>query len=128
MSRRGIVLFAHGARDPEWAAPLRRLAGMVASNDAHADVALAFLDFIQPPLEEAVASMLAKGIDDVTVVPVFIAQGGHLKRDLPLIVAAIQAANPGLSIRLATPVGESEAVLDAMADHASRASRIVPGK
>jgi sirohydrochlorin cobaltochelatase len=123
MSGRGIVLFAHGARDPEWAAPLQRLAGIVADLDASAEVAVAFLEFIQPPLEQAVANMLDKGIDDVTVVPVFIAQGGHLKQDLPLIVAAIRAANPGLSIRLAAPIGESEAVLQAIAAFASAASR-----
>jgi sirohydrochlorin cobaltochelatase len=123
MSGRGIVLFAHGARDPEWAVPLRRLAGIVASQDAGAAVAVAFLDFIQPPLEQAVANMLDQGIHDITVVPVFIAQGGHLKKDLPLIVAAIRAANPGVSIKLAAPVGESDTVLQAMAMFASAASR-----
>jgi sirohydrochlorin cobaltochelatase len=123
MSGRGIVLFAHGARDPEWAAPLRRLAGLVRDQDPGAEVAIAFLEFIEPKLEQAVANMLDKGVDDITVVPVFIAQGGHLKRDLPLIVAAIRAANPGLSIRLVAPVGESDAVLQAMAMFASAASR-----
>jgi sirohydrochlorin cobaltochelatase len=102
---------------------LRRLARIVADQDAGAEVAVAFLEFIEPPLEQAVANMLHKGIDDITVVPVFIAQGGHLKKDLPLIVAAIHAANPGISIRLAAAMGESDAVLQAMAEFASAASR-----
>jgi sirohydrochlorin cobaltochelatase len=56
------------------------------------------------------------------VVPVFIAQGGHLKQDLPRIVAAIRDSHPQLAIRLAPPMGESTVVLEAMAEFASAAS------
>lgn len=120
--RRGIVLFAHGARDPGWAEPVKRLARMVSKRDPEAVVVMAFLEHIDPPLEAAIADVLGRGAADVTVVPVFIAQGGHLKQDLPRIIDAIRAAHPQLVLRLAAPVGESDAVLAAMADHASAAS------
>jgi sirohydrochlorin cobaltochelatase len=120
---RGIVLFAHGSRDPEWGEPVQRLAGIVAKRDADASVITAFLEHLSPPLEQAIATLAARGVDDVTVVPVFIAQGGHLKQDLPRIVAAIRETHPELSIRLAPAMGESSAVLEAMADFASAASR-----
>jgi sirohydrochlorin cobaltochelatase len=125
--RRGIVLFAHGARDPLWADPMKRLAKAVAARDKAAAVVMAFLEHIDPPLEAAVADLLRKGVWDITVVPVFIAQGGHLKNDLPRIIDAIRAAHPKLVLRLAVPVGESDAVLAAMADHASAASHGVTG-
>jgi sirohydrochlorin cobaltochelatase len=120
--KRGIVLFAHGSRDPEWAQPVQRLAELVAAHDVGASVAIAFLEHLPPPLEQAVDALLGEGIQDVTVVPVFIAQGGHLKQDLPRIVAAIREARPQLVIRLAPPMGESPAVLQAMAEFASAAS------
>jgi sirohydrochlorin cobaltochelatase len=121
--KRGIVLFAHGARDPEWALPVQRLAGLVAARDTGARVETAFLEHLPPPLEEAVDSLLRDGVHDITVVPVFIAQGGHLKQDLPRIVAAIRDSRPQLEIRLAPPMGESTAVLEAMAEFATAASR-----
>lgn len=120
--KRGIVLFAHGARDPEWALPVQRLAGLVAARDAGARVETAFLEHMTPPLEQAVDKLLRDGIHDITVVPVFIAQGGHLKQDLPRIVAAIRDSRPQLAIRLAPPMGESTAVLEAMAEFASSSS------
>jgi sirohydrochlorin cobaltochelatase len=49
------------------------------------------------------------------VVPVFIAGGGHVLKDLPSLVEQAINRHPMLSIRIAHPVGESEAVLDAMA-------------
>jgi sirohydrochlorin cobaltochelatase len=120
--KRGIVLFAHGARDPEWALPMRRLAALVAAKDAGASVEIAYLEHLPPPLEEAVDKLRKAGVSDVTVVPVFIAQGGHLKQDLPRIIEAIRSADPKLVIRLAPPVGEIAAVLEAMAAYASAAS------
>jgi sirohydrochlorin cobaltochelatase len=120
--KRGIVLFAHGARDPGWALPVQRLAGLVAARDAGARVETAFLEHLPPPLEQAVDNLLREGIHDITVVPVFIAQGGHLKQDLPRIVAAIRDSHPQLMIRLAPPMGESTAVLEAMAEFASSSS------
>jgi sirohydrochlorin cobaltochelatase len=120
--KRGIVLFAHGARDPDWALPVNRLAELVASRDHGVSVAAAYLEHMPPPLEDAVASMVQSGVADITVVPVFIAQGGHLKQDLPRIVDAIRDTHPNLVIRLAPPMGESSAVLEAMAAFASAAS------
>jgi sirohydrochlorin cobaltochelatase len=120
--KRGIVLFAHGARDPEWALPVQRLAGLVAARDAGARVETAFLEHMTPPLEQAVDRLLRDGVHDITVVPVFIAQGGHLKQDLPRIVAAIRDLHPQLMIRLAPPIGENAAVLEAMAEFAAAAS------
>jgi sirohydrochlorin cobaltochelatase len=120
---RGIVLFAHGARDPEWALSLRRLAQLTSAGDPAVSVQTAFLEHLEPTLEQAVENLLASGVADVTVVPVFIAQGGHLKQDLPKIVDAIRSSHPQLVLRLAPPVGENEAVLNAMADYALAVSR-----
>jgi sirohydrochlorin cobaltochelatase len=121
--KRGIVLFAHGSRDPEWGEPVQKLAGIVARHDPEASVVTAFLEHLSPPLEHAIATLAGRGVDEITVVPVFIAQGGHLKQDLPRIVAAIRETHPELTIALAPAMGESDAVLEAMADFASSSSR-----
>jgi sirohydrochlorin cobaltochelatase len=121
--KRGIVLFAHGSRDPEWGEPVRKLAGILAERDTDASVVTAFLEHLPPPLEQAVDTLAERGVNDITVVPVFIAQGGHLKQDLPRIVAAIRKTHAKLSIKLAPAMGESSAVLEAMAEFASLASR-----
>jgi sirohydrochlorin cobaltochelatase len=118
---RGIVLFAHGARDPRWAEPFERLADKLRGL-AGVDIAvsLAYLELMSPDLPTAVAAQVAAGCGSITVVPVFFGQGGHVRRDLPVVLDACRAAHPGIEIRGAVPVGEDEAVLDALASYCLR--------
>lgn len=113
-----VVLFGHGARDPQWAGPMQRVRErMLAAPDAPR-VELAFLELMTPTLGEAIAAIAADGIERITVVPVFLAQGGHLKRDLPALVAAAAAAHPDCRISLAEAAGEADAVIAAIAAYA----------
>ncbi len=113
---RGIVLFAHGARDARWAEPFERLAEKVrAAAGPGVTVSLAFLELMSPDLPAAVAAQVAAGCASITVVPVFFGQGGHVRRDLPAILDTCRATHPGVDIRHAVPVGEDDAVLDALA-------------
>ncbi|AOK30379.1 cobalamin biosynthesis protein CbiX [Burkholderia singularis] len=121
MNRRsGIILFGHGARDARWAEPFERLAAKLrAARGAHAPVALAFLELMEPSLATAAAALAAQ-CDVITVIPVFFGQGGHVRRDLPQLVEACRLAHPGIDIRCATAVGEDDAVLDAIVEYCLR--------
>ena len=114
-----IVLFGHGARDPEWAGPMRRIRDTLLGRPEAPQVELAFLEFMSPTLPEAIAALAQAGARKVAVVPVFLAQGGHLKRDLPVLLDEARAAHPGCEITLATAAGEAEPVVRAMADYAA---------
>jgi len=119
MGAHGMILFGHGARDARWAEPFERLAAKLAAARAHGasaagPVGLAFLELMTPDLPTAVGQQIAAGCDTITVIPVFFGQGGHVRRDLPQIVAQCEAAHPGVRIRCAGAVGENDAVLDAV--------------
>ena len=121
MGGRALVLFAHGARSASWAAPFEQLREMiklrVAASEPDLDVSLAFLELMSPRLPEQVAALAAQGVDDVTVVPVVLGQGGHVLRDLPLILDEMRLAHPGVTIRTVGAVGEDPTVLRAMTDY-----------
>lgn len=112
---RGLVLFAHGARDPEWALPFQSLRDRVRARRPEFPVALAFLEFMKPSLEEAVAGVVGEGATSVIVYPVFMAQGGHLKHDLPGILDGIRARHPRVPIALESAVGDVPEILEAIA-------------
>jgi sirohydrochlorin cobaltochelatase len=115
MTTPALILFAHGARDPRWAAPFERLQQLTQAKTPGIQVRLAFLELMSPRLPEVVAELAAGGCDDVTVVPVFLGQGGHVLRDLPLIVSQLAIDHPGVTVNVKPAVGEDPAVLDAMA-------------
>ena len=110
-----LVLFAHGAREPRWAAPFEAVAARVRAAAPGVAVVLAFLEVMPPTLEAAVAGVVAAGATTVDVVPLFLGTGGHLRRDLPPLVDALRAAHPGVAIRLHAAIGEHAIVSDAMA-------------
>lgn len=112
----GIVLFAHGARDPQWAEPLFRLVAKLHARRPRIDAELAFLEHMQPDLATAIGRLAARGVERITLVPVFMGRGGHLRRDLPQLVARACEANPGVLVRTTDAVGESDALLEAIAD------------
>jgi sirohydrochlorin cobaltochelatase len=110
-----LILFAHGARDPEWANPMRRVQASILQRARDMPVALAFLEFLTPTLPESVATLVAQGCDKIVVMPMFIARGGHLKNDLPGIIEVLRSTYPKVEFSLGGAIGEDESVVQAMA-------------
>jgi len=117
---KAIILFGHGARDARWREPFDRLADLWRSQHSGTPVELAFLEMMQPSLEEAVASLSASGATQITVVPVFFGQGGHLRNDFPVLLQSCQAQFPQIALSSTNAVGEDLAVLQAIVDFAAR--------
>ncbi|HEX7813455.1 MAG TPA: CbiX/SirB N-terminal domain-containing protein [Burkholderiales bacterium] len=113
-----ILLFAHGARDPGWAEPFRRIAARLGTARPGVRVELAFLELMEPRLPEAVAALAGEGIRRITLVPLFLAQGGHLKEDLPRLLDDIRRQHPTLRIDVTAAIGDSESLTNAIADWA----------
>ncbi len=117
---KAIILFAHGARDPDWAKPILAIRTAMLARQPQARVEAAFLEFIAPQLPETIDRLVASGHRDITIVPMFMAQTGHTKRDLPALLDAARMRHSGLTIHLATPIGEAAGVVAAIADYALR--------
>ena len=121
MITNAIVLFGHGARDVRWREPFDRLVSMWKAQHPDVRVELAFLELMQPNLEEAITSLVAAGVVEVAVVPVFFGQGGHLRNDFPVLLQSCQAKFPQIGLSATHAVGEDLAVLQAIVDFAAKA-------
>ena len=118
---KAIILFGHGARDSRWREPFDRLASLWKVQHPTVIVELAFLEMMQPSLEEAVTTLVTSGATEVVVVPVFFGQGGHLRNDFPVLLAACQAKFPRIALSATPAVGEDDAVLQAIVDFGFKA-------
>ena len=116
MTEPAIILFAHGARDPEWAQPFKKIKRMLETKKPGAVVELAFLELMQPALADAVDKLAQAGHQSITIAPLFMAQGGHLKNDLPKILDALRADHLNITITLLPAVGDVDDILAAIAD------------
>ncbi len=113
--KRGLLLFAHGARDPRWAEPFEAVADRVRGFDINVMVQLAFLEFMTPSLIDAGTALAAAGCARIDVVPLFLGAGGHVRKDLPALLAELAAAHPGVLWQLQTAIGARDSVIEAMA-------------
>ena len=113
---RGIVLFAHGARDPEWARPFEEIRDRVRASRPEYPIEVAYLEHMAPSLEDAIDALCTQGASAIIVFPLFMAQGGHLKQDLPKILDAIRAGHPHVPIALESAIGEVPEVLSAISN------------
>ncbi len=125
MENTALILFAHGARDPEWANPMRRVRAAILEDAPTARVELAFLEFMSPDLEACAAALAEEGFARIVVVPMFIAQGGHLKNDVPRLMERLRERHPRVAFDLAPPVGEAEPMVRAMAGYAADLMRSI---
>lgn len=117
MNTRALVLFGHGARDPKWAEPFQRLQQIAQAQLPDVTVSLAFLELMAPQLPELVQQLEDSGYAEVTIVPVFFGQGGHVLRDLPIMVDRLRQEHPELTLKIAQAVGEDAGVLNAIAKY-----------
>ena len=111
-----LVLFAHGSRDPQWAEPFRAIQERIARARPGLAVELAFLEIMEPTLAGAVARLAALGHERITIAPLFMAQGAHLKRDLASIIAELKTRHAAAELVLLPAAGEVDGVRDAIAD------------
>ena len=97
-STTGILLFAHGSPVEEANAGVRALAAKVQEAGPFRYVRAVFLEDGRPDLPTGVAEAAQAGLPRVIVVPYFLTDGLHVRRDLPKLIAAAKEAHPGMEI------------------------------
>jgi sirohydrochlorin cobaltochelatase len=115
---KGIILFGHGSRTAEYIRPFERIRDAIAAQQPDAVVELGFLELTQPSFDESIECLVRRGVTEISVVPIFIGPGRHVLKDLPQLAANAMGRHPMLEISLASPVGEAQEVIDAMAKFA----------
>lgn len=110
-----ILLLAHGARDPRWAAPFETMAARIAALDPGVTVRLSYLDFLQPDLASAADELVGAGHERIDIVPMFLGSGGHVRNDVPRLLRELTSRHPRVQWQLHPAIGELSEVIEAMA-------------
>jgi sirohydrochlorin cobaltochelatase len=126
----GIILFAHGSRDPLWRGPIEAVAARIRADQAHQVVTCAYLELCQPSLPDAVISLISQ-LQDATIsiapraysirsggqkrlkiriVPMFLGMGKHAREDLPELARQLNNDHPDVDFEITATVGEDERV------------------
>lgn len=111
----GLLLFAHGARDAAWARPFEIVTERLRAAHPATPLAMAYLEFMTPGIDEAAAQLVAAGCTRVHVIPLFLGTGGHVRRDVPLLLDRLREQHgDAVEWLLHAPLGEQDAILQAI--------------
>jgi len=108
-----IILLAHGSSDERWCRTFEKLAAPTVESVPGAQIA--YMELVEPSLDAIVKEGVHDGVRSFTVVPLFLAAGRHLRKDVPAMIKALEQ-NFDVTIGLAPPIGENPQLGDAIRD------------
>ncbi|MEI8036575.1 MAG: CbiX/SirB N-terminal domain-containing protein [Betaproteobacteria bacterium] len=119
-SESGIILLAHGSRQPAWREPFDLILTQIASQSKGPAI-LAFGEFMQPDLSQAVKTLALSGVKRAVIVPLFLGGGIHVRSDLPALAQKAREES-GMELTVAEAIGQVPEVLQAIAAYSLRLS------
>ncbi|MBX5436183.1 MAG: sirohydrochlorin chelatase [Alicyclobacillaceae bacterium] len=128
--RQAVLFVGHGTRDVVGIEEFRELAGAVerrvcdrlaAAGGPAPWFTISFLELSQPDIAAGLAACVQTGATRVLVVPFFLWDAGHVKRDIPDAVAAFVERHPGVAVDMLPAVGVDSVFVDVTADRVREA-------
>ena len=116
MSSKKLVLLAHGSSSLEWSGAFESMTAQIRQQNEHA--VIAFMELSSPSLQEVCAEAKSAGYQSIQVLPLFLAIGRHLKKDVPAMIAQY-SQELDIDIELLAPIGQHPALSAAITQIAS---------
>ena len=113
MSSPRIILLAHGSSDKRWCETFEKLAAPTLASVDNARVA--YMELAEPSIDTVVGEGVAEGATEFTIIPLFLAAGRHLRKDVPAMIEDLEKEH-GATIQLAPPIGENPLLGQAIRD------------
>ena len=117
----GVMVCGHGSRDEEAVNEFQSVARGIKERLPQYETDWGFLEFATPVIRNGLDALREKGIRKVLAVPGMLFAAGHAKNDIPSVLNAYQAKNPGLSISYGRELGIDLKLIRAAGDRVEEA-------
>ena len=117
MIQPALLLVAHGSRREASNQEIRQLTQRLRARlgSQFAAIECAFLELAEPSIPQGIQQAIDRGAEQVLIMPYFLSAGRHVAEDIPREVAAKQAANPAIELRLLPYLGELDGLIGLLA-------------
>lgn len=121
-ARAGLILLAHGSRDPLWRQPIEAVHQLLQAMQPGLPCICAYLDACAPDLPAATQTLIAQGVRHLIVLPLFLGTGKHAREDIPRLLDELRRQHPVCRFDLQTAAGENPRVTSLLAQLAIEAA------
>ncbi|MEW2257765.1 sirohydrochlorin chelatase [Streptomyces sp. NPDC047869] len=109
-----LLIAGHGTRDEAGAEAFRDFVRELGRRHPQLPVAGGFIELSPPPLGEAVAELVERGVRRFAAVPLMLVSAGHAKGDIPAALSREKERHPGISYTYGRPLGPHPALLNVL--------------
>ncbi|MDD1719266.1 MAG: sirohydrochlorin nickelochelatase [Methanoregulaceae archaeon] len=133
MGKTGMLLVGHGSKMPYNKELIEHTGRLIAEKNAEFIVKCAFMNMNTPTIDEGLDEFRKEKIDVLVVVPLFLAKGVHITKDIPALLGLPEGAAKGtfrtngsaIPLVYADPIGSDPLLADLMIKNAKKALSIV---
>ncbi|MGC9435992.1 MAG: sirohydrochlorin nickelochelatase [Methanomicrobiales archaeon] len=126
MTKKGMLLVGHGSKLPHNKELIEATADMIRNKSSEFVVKTGFMSLNSPSIEEQLEEFRKEDIDLLVVVPLFLARGMHINRDIPAILGLEEGEKLGefalngknIPLLYASPIGSDPLLADLMLKNA----------
>lgn len=113
---KGILILAHGSRERATLETLNSVVNMVKEKLPTEIIEVAYMEFCEMTIERGLKNLLDFGVSEIKIVPYFLFEGIHIKKDIPKELEKFRKDNPRIKIIMGKTLGVdcrlSEIVVD----------------
>jgi sirohydrochlorin cobaltochelatase len=128
MGRKGILLVGHGSKLPYNKELVEETAALIARNYPEFVVKCGFMNMNTPTILDSLNEFRREQIDVLVVVPLFLAKGVHILKDIPSIIGLPEGGKKGqfalngktIPLLYADPIGSDPLLANLMVKNAER--------
>lgn len=129
MSKKGMLLVGHGSKLPYNKELVETTGRLIAEQYHDFIVKCAFMNMNSPSIEESLAEFRKEKIDALVVVPLFLAKGVHILKDIPALIGLPEGHTKGtfgingstIPLLYADPIGSDPLLAELMVKNAKKA-------
>jgi sirohydrochlorin cobaltochelatase len=133
MGKKGMLLVGHGSTMPYNQELVEKTAAMITTTNTDFIVKCGFMNMNKPSIKESLAEFRHEPIDALVVVPLFLAKGVHIEKDIPGVIGLPEGSKRGnfalngktIPLVYADPIGSDPLLADLMVKNAIKALSLI---
>ncbi len=109
---KAILLISHGSKNKKCLDEIQATVDKLRQRIDAPLIEYAFLEIEEPLIPEGIEKCIHQGATEVLVLLNFLNAGRHTETDIPDIIAKSQHKHPDIDIKISSPVGQQEGIID----------------
>lgn len=129
MSKKGMLLVGHGSKLPYNQELVEKTAELIQSKNSDYIVKCGFMNMNKPTIKESMEEFKKEPIETLVIVPLFLAKGVHIEKDIPGEIGLPEGIKKGtfqlngksVPLLYADPIGSDPLLAELMVKNANKA-------